>query len=145
MKIERKPYTKDEWIKIKYPKNTEYYLEWMEIERVAKEMPFYAMKQIPDEKVWTSKMFSKEGWKRVHEACGNIRYYGHPSDELSDGFTDFIIIWLEDNEFDIEPENPIITKNRKDIFWMEDDYLYYFDGDLHKALLDRYVDYLQGD
>jgi len=75
------------------------------------------------ERVWTIDMFSKDGWKRVHEACAHI---SSSSDdiELADAFIEYQNIWYEDNdlyEWDVSEDK------------------------VRDILLTRFSDYLLGD
>lgn len=75
-------------------------------------------------KIDTIRMFSDAGWKRVHEKCGHITTDAD-EETLADGNTDFLIIWLEDN--DVEEWD---FANVEDVY---------------EQLMGRFVDYLIGD
>jgi hypothetical protein len=105
--------------------------------------------EISDEIVWSIKMFSPEGWDRLHKIIkklGVTRYSGQ--DRLADGYSEFIQIWLEDNGFCFDEHNPDTVKYNKEIFWCECDNEYYSwqrGRSLYQDLVTRYSEYLLGD
>ena len=70
------------------------------------------------------KMFSQDGWSRVHRECGNIKP-GASEEDLANGNITFMNIWFDDNGVE------------------ESDFA---DPDaVYENLLERFVDYLQHD
>lgn len=106
------------------------------------------MKTIHRDTVWTSKMFSRETWSYLRKKLGNISHYDEMA--LADGFTLFIQKWMEEHDFNFDVENPFKEKwtGSKRFQHFHDEYdgtEYRFEGNLYKALLDRWVDFLEND
>lgn len=74
------------------------------------------------ERIHGINMFSKEGWRRVHEECGHLRKpYEADDAELTDGAIEFARIWQEDNEEE------------------------FIDDETNEILTERFVDYILND
>jgi len=87
------------------------------------------------DRIYSSKMLSKEGWKKVWKEC-----------RTTDHGSEFMMIWQEDNDFDFDYCNPLMEKYGYEIFYNEcDDKLYKIEGNLFKTLVDRFCDYLEND
>lgn len=149
--IDKRPYTIDEWINIKYKDEYDKLMKEnrdFNYDKLYREMPLYAMKEITDYMVNSSKMFSKEGWEKIDKLTkeSGVNEFSGPSN-LADLNIDFITTWLDDNNLGITPHEPSYTrKDNIEVYYDEcSDYYWYFKGNLQDKLLDRYVDYLQHD
>jgi len=115
-----------------------------------KKMPLKYMQEIKFDKLMSSEMLGKWGWGEVRKAVkeGSIPPNGDVYDEyLADGFIEFQNIWMDDNAIDIMClQDPNEIRNGREIFYDEtgDSYCY-FNGDLYKELLERYIEVLIGD
>lgn len=142
--IPRRIYTADEWVEIKHPDD-----EWARdrlISRLPEGMPLYAMREIEDHQVYSIRMFSDEGWKELHKRCGDIAP-GVDEETLADGFIDFQLIWIDDNELMIRIDEPDEVRRGIEIFYNEytDEYVYWRrngNKSLFNTLIDRWCDYL---
>ena len=100
-------------------------------------------RKLPDDDLWTIKMFSDDGWKELNKKLKGIT--PHSSEEkLADGFLDFQIIWLDDHDFDMEIQEPSKVKDGK-YYYLNNDEWVWTKEDLMESLLTRYCDYLEGD
>ncbi len=98
----------------------------------------------------TIKMFSKEAWKALHETMGTLGVDQHSNPRLlAKGFTEFLDIWLEDNEICVcNIESPIVAGGKfyYHVSWREyDDVQIQLDYNLHDHLINRFSEYLLGD
>jgi len=103
------------------------------------------MKKIDVDRIYTYQMFSKEGWKEVNRLCDDVRENQHNIDNiaLADGFMDFVMTWLDDNDFNMDIENYETDRNKFIYYNDGDDEEYYTEGKtLEDMLLDRWADYL---
>lgn len=117
--------------------------------------PLNGMHCISASKLNSMKILPKDGWSALHRRTKGIDR-NSSSDRLADGFAIFMEIWQFWNGYDIEIEEPVETRKSAadpfdeiQIFYCcrRDKYVYWRSRsrNLYSALLDRYVDYLEGD
>lgn len=94
--------------------------------------------------IYSSKMFSKSGWKELSQALRDVSVHSD-QDELANFFQEFIEIWMDDNNLSIDLEDHFV-KNEKYVYFDE------ISGDsisttqkLEDILLERFTDYVEGD
>ena len=103
------------------------------------------MKKFDVDKLYTCHMFSKDGWNEVNQLCDDVRVnqFGLDNVDLADGFMDFVMTWLDDNDLDIDIDDYQTDRNKFIYYNGVDDEEYYTEGKtLEDMLLDRWADYL---
>lgn len=117
------------------------------LHRLPKGMPLKHMQEIESDQVWSINMFTESGWKELHKACRGVTRHSS-GEKLSEGFSEFLRIWQEDNGLIIDVSYPDETRNKVEVFYEEDGdrYVFYrFEKSLLEDLMMRWSEYLLGD
>jgi len=117
--------------------------------RMFKLPPLKNMIKISEDKLFSSKMLSKEGWKQLNEVVPRRKYRHADCEKLADGLVEFIEIWLDNNDYFIDFYNFDIKQLKSGtVFIYYDDVIdkyRYYRGNLEDDLTTRFSEYLLGD